>query len=263
MIPGVSRRRCWAGGALSRPAAALAIAMLMGGCVEVPLREMELHRLRDESASIADASGYLASQPSLGEAYDGRAFVSAAVFNRLLASLDGYEFPLADASGARIRFARTRLAFNDGAPTAVIDAFAVAPGDAVQIRLRIRAQVGMTSDAEASELGVHFSILEMLPDAQLSPLRWPQYRLGMAVLKVPAQQVREALPRIRIALRADAPIAVEPVTASRVEMNNGKAWIDVNQTLPRFKLDYSYRVLRVVTLKDGVHVFFSMQRKGA
>jgi hypothetical protein len=245
---------------LLRLAGLVALCCALSGCVGIWLKELEIRQLKDEAAAISDVSAYLAPQPKLDTEYEGRVIIGGDAFNRFLAGLDNYEIRLDEPRGLTLVFEQARLEFKDGAPTAMLSVKAVNARRTAEVKLRIRADILITANQPQSRLEIRFAVREILPDIRFSIFRWHEFWLGMAVLTIAADKHVQSLPATEIPLAPDLLIDINPPTSSQLSI--GQAVINVEQMLPSFKLGYTYRVLRAVTLRDGVHVFFSLQPKG-
>jgi hypothetical protein len=231
--------------------------LTLSSCVGLKLKTLEIRHLREESASISTSIDFLDQKPTLGDAYEGRLFISGIAFNTFLQGLDNYTIALSWPKGAVIRFLKTRLDFKDGPPHALIDAKAIDASGNVEVNLRVGADLLISANPDKSLLEVRFAVTDVIPDIRFSIFRWRQFWLGVAVLTIQVQKYFDSMPLTEIPLTADLPITIDPSPTGRIDVNNGQAWIDVDQTLPHFGLAYTYIVTRVVTLQDGIHVFSS------
>jgi hypothetical protein len=239
----------------------LLVLLPLTGCLGVRLKQLEIRQLQTEAAAISDENAYLNTHPALGQDYEGRAFVAADAFNAFLTGLDNYDVALSRPNGAVLRFEQTRLQFEDGLPHAIIQAKAVDKSGQIEVKVRVRADLYVEANHDKDQLQIRFQVREILPDIKLSIFRWRQFWLGMAILTLEANKYVESMPLTVIPLRADLPINVDPPGTNRIDVNNGKGWIDVKQTLPHFQMAYSYRVIRALTLQDGIHVFFTLEQE--
>ncbi len=244
-----------------RPLALLLVALPLTGCLGVRLKQLEIRQLHSEAAAISDENAYLLTHPALGKDYEGRAFVGANALNTFLTGLDNYDVTLPRPTGAVLRFEQTRLQFDDGIPHAIIQAKAVDKSGQIEVKVRVRADLYVEANHDKDQLQIRFEVREILPDIKLSIFRWRQFWLGMAILTLQTDKYAKSMPLTVIPLRADLPINVDPPNTNRIDINDRKGWIDVNQTLPHFQLAYSYRVIRALTLADGIHVFFTLEQE--
>lgn len=237
------------------------LPLMLSGCVGYELKLLQIQDLKNQSAVISDDTAYLAPAPKLGANYGAHIVIGETAFNNFLAGLDNYSMPMPWPAGATLEFVQTRLAFDDGPPHALIVAKAVDRAAQVEITLKIFADLLISADTTAGTMVVKFAVTEIMPDIQFSIFRWHEFWLGMAVLSIEAQKYVDTLPATTIPLATDLPINVDPPSTGTIALPNN-SWVNVNQSMPRFDLDYTYTVQRVLTLKDGIHVFFALQKRG-
>lgn len=246
----------------------LVFAMVLTGCLGVQLKKLAIRQLQEESLAIKDATDYLATGPKLGGAYEGRVIIHGKAFNEFLDGMKNYDVPIIWPSGPAhwprkpvIRVEWMQLEFKDGPPTAIIQAKAMEASGTLEIKLRIRASLKLGVSKDKDHLEVQYAVQEILPDIRFSIFRWREFWFGMAILTLEADKHVKALPLTRIPLRPELAINVNPERGGRVWFNDRKGWVDVDQQLPRFGLTYDYRVVRTLTLEDGIHIFFTLERK--
>lgn len=235
-------------------------AGLLSGCVGWQLKLLEIEQKKAELQHVRDTSAFLEPRPVLARDFDAHVALGSDVFNRFLAGLDRYEIPIENSFGARLWFEQVRLSFRDGFPTANIEAKAVDGSGQVELKVRIRADILITAEPEKERLVFRFLLREVVPELRWGNLSWGRFWLAMSVLGVEGQKYIDALPATTVPLKADLKLNVDPKDRGRIDLSNGLGWIEVEQTLPHFKLGYVYRASRAVVLDDGVHVFFTLSR---
>jgi hypothetical protein len=231
----------------------------LSGCLSLKLKQLEINQLNSELSQLETSKAYLDTHPKLDQDYGAEVFISASAFNRFLAGMDNYPIPIPEVSGASVKIVSTRLSFTDGAPSVVIDAVGAYPKYALQIKLRIRAELDIAADPNNQQLVIGFRVKEVLPDIKLSIFRWHEFWFAMAILKLEAQQYVNSLPQVTVPLAPAFAINLQQHNTSRSQTCCG--YIDIMVSLPSpINLQYSYQVLKAITLQDGLHVFFSLKR---
>ncbi|MER8614934.1 hypothetical protein [Mesorhizobium sp. M0977] len=237
----------------------VAMSLLLSGCITARLKQLEIRQLETQLQGMKDTEAYLRTNPTLGSSYDARLFLRGDVFNRFLAGLDNYKVPLPSPRGAVLTVSHTELKFDDGPPQVTINASAVDRSGKIEVRVRIRADLIMVAYPEKGEIATRFEIREIVPDVRISIFRLRQLLFVGALLRLKGQELVDALPATTIPLKGDLPIALDPSPNSQIAMgNNGTLY--VRQDLPHLSLSYHYRAERVITLADGIHVFFKLDR---
>ncbi len=239
--------------------AALFVSLPLSGCLQPRLKRLEIAQLETQLAGMRDTEAFLRTSPALGRDYDARLFVRGDLFNRFLAGLSNYTINLEKPRGARIIIQRTELTFEDGPPQVTIAVRAIDRSGRVEVNLRMRADLIMTVDQAQSALKLRFNVREVVPDVRLSIFRLRQLWFVSQLLRLGGQAYADSLPDTTIPLQADLPIAFDPEPRSTIQLGD-HAQVLVNQTLPHFSLHYRYRSTRVMTLADGIHVFFALER---
>jgi hypothetical protein len=154
-----------------------------------------------------------------------------------------------------------QLDFEDGLPTALIEAKAMEASRTLEIKLRIRASLIFEANTDKNQLEVRYLIKEVLPDIRFSIFRWREFWFGAGIFNIALQHLVDALPATRIPLQPEFVINVDPQQADTLWFNDNKAYINVDRTLPHFKISYAYRVKHALTLQDGLHVFLALEKK--
>jgi hypothetical protein len=237
----------------------LLMSLMLSGCITTRMKRLEIRQLETQLQGMKETETYLRSNPALGSEYDARLFVRGDVFNKFLAGMDNYKVPLANPRGAVLTVAHTELNFDDGPPSVTIAASAVDRSGKVEVRVRMRADLIMVADSTKGEIATRFEIKEMVPDVKLSIFRLRELFFVGALLRLKAQSLIDDLPKITIPLNGELPIAFDPSPTSRIEMGH-TGTLYVHQDLPHLHLGYHYRAERVMTLADGIHVFFRLER---
>lgn len=241
-----------------RLALIVVLASSVSGCISIKMKEQQIRGLETELEGIKTASDYLAEQPKLGAGYDGRLFVSEDALNRLLAGLDGYQIPLEAPRGAKIYFDQSRFDFKDGMPSIVVAARAVDRSGSIEIKLKVRADLRLSADTAQSNMNIRLVLREVTPDFRFSIFRLRESWFAAFLLMREGQAHLNSLPDIAVPLEADLPIILDPPRTTRLEIEHG--WIDNRLGAPKLSLRYQYRVIRILPLQDGVHMFFALSR---
>jgi hypothetical protein len=229
------------------------------GCLSLKLKQLEINQLNSELSQLEGSRTYFATQPKLDQDYGAEAFISADSFNRFLTGMDNYSIPIPSPSGATVKVLSTRLSFSDGAPSVEINALGSYPKYALQVKLRVRAELDISADSANKQLIIGFRVKEILPDIRLSIFRWHEFWFAIAILRLEAQQYVNSLPQVTVPLAPAFAIDLPQHNTSRSGTCCG--YIDIMVSLPdAIHLQYGYRVLKAVTLQDGLHVFFSLER---
>jgi len=237
----------------------LAVTPALTGCIQGRVKALEIRQLNAEIAGIRDARAFLDTSPQLGSAYDAHLFVGGGLFNRFLDGLNNYEIPLDKPKGAVMTIERTQLEFKDGAPTAFIIAKARDRKNRIEVRLRLRADLNMVADPEKGEVNITFAVREIVPEVRLSIFRLRQLFFVAGLLRLEADKYSSSLPASAIPIAGTLPIVMDPAETGEIAM--GKTGVlFVRQKLPHFSLLYRYRASRALTLADGVHVLFKLER---
>ena len=239
--------------------AALVLPALLSGCITARLKRLEIHQLETQLEGMNGTEVYLRTAPALGDAYDARLFLRGDVFNRFLAGLDNYKVPLSTPRGATLTIKHTELHFDDGPPQVVIYANAIDRSGKIEVNLRMRANLIMVADPAGQVVATRFEVLETAPDVRISIFRFRQLLFVGALLRIKAQQLINALPVTSIPLNGDLPISFAPSPRATIELGS-HGTLYVKQNLPHFSLNFHYRAERILTLADGIHVFFKLDR---
>jgi len=238
---------------------AVLFPMLLSGCIETRLKQLEIHQLETQLEGMKATEAYLLTTPTLGQHYDARLFLRGDVFNRFLAGLDKYEIQIPSPRGAKIIISHTELTFSDGPPQVSIDASAIDRSGKIEVKLRLRADLIIEADAEKGEMVTRFALKEITPEVRLSIFRLRELFFVAGLLRLKGQDLIDALPSTTTPLNGDLPIAFDPSPTSQIALGS-HGTLFVRQNLPRLSLAYHYRANRVVTLADGIHAFFKLER---
>lgn len=234
-----------------------ATALALSGCLAKQLKELDIEQRRAELAEIADATAFVAGQPSLGSGYDARLFVAENSLNSFLAGMDNYEIPLESPRRASIVLKQTRLSFLDGKSLVQVEALGRRKGWPVEIKLRLLAQLVVTPDPQAGTLRFTFRIKRILPDVKLSIFRLREYLFAQSLMRVPAQKYVDALPAIEVPLKPEFALTMKSQSDSWVEAGKGQIKLRVNN--PAFNKRYRYTPIRVLPLEDGLHLMLRLE----
>jgi hypothetical protein len=234
-------------------------SLLLTGCLGPRLKRLEIRQLETQLAGMQQTEAFLRTNPALGRDYEARLFVSGNLFNRFLDGLSNYTIALQQPRGAHLTIERTQLIFWDGPPQVAITVRATDRSGRVQVNLRMRADLIMTVDSSESAIKLKLEIREVIPDVRLSIFRLRQLLFVGQLLRVAAQEYVDSLPVTTIPLQAELPIEFNPEPRTEIVLGD-HAILYVNQNLPHFSLHYRYRAQQLMTLADGIHVFFRLER---
>lgn len=251
-----SSRCCWSNILLTVIVCAVSLATT--GCLARRLKRLEIKQLQNELENIKVANEYLGTQPRLETNYGASAFISGAAINEFLKGLDNYDIPLDKPRGALVTVQSVRLEFKDGAPTLMVSAKAVDRTKTLEIRLRVRADIYFIADPANEQLLVKFDVREILPDIRLSIFRWREFWFAYAIIRLKTQDYVNSLPLIRLHLEPQFAVGVP--ASRRIDVRTGGGSITLLINTPSFNLGYKYPALKEVSLKDGIHVFFGLER---
>lgn len=236
----------------------LVAACNLSGCIQARLKRLEIHQLETQLNGTKETEEYLRTEPKLASAYGGRLFVRGALFNRFLDGLRDYTMPLDNPRGAALIVERAQLIFQDGPPQAEIAVRAKNRNGSIEVKLRMRADLLMVADTEKSTIELTFAIREVVPEVRLSIFRLRQLLFVAGLLRLKAQKYADALPATSIPLQVELPIPFNPPDESDMKLGN-HATLYVRQRMHAYQRNFRYRVQRVVTLEDGIHVFLSLE----
>jgi hypothetical protein len=79
-------------------------------------------------------------------------------------------------------------------------------------------------------------------------------------MRLQAQKYVDSLPLIQLRLELEFPVNLASSHEVIARTNHDRGWIKLKVTTPGFALHYKYRAIRALALKDGIHVFFSLER---
>jgi hypothetical protein len=235
------------------------VIVAIQGCVGMNLKNLEIEQLKSEISAVDDATTYLSSGPTLGGQYEGRLVVGGNALNRFLEVFNKYDVPLDWPSGAVLHFEDAHLDFKDGAPSLILNAKAVDRSETVEINLKIRVDLQFQVNKEKNQLEVKFAVRDILPNIKFSIFRWREFWLGMAILMLQIDKYEKTLPANAIPLSLDLSMDVNPPSTSQITVGNATVTVRTDN-LPSFGLGFRYQPMHVVTLMDGIHVFFNMER---
>jgi hypothetical protein len=235
-----------------------AMSLLLTGCIQAKLKRLEIRQLESQLQGMRDTASFLRTTPTLGSSYGGRLFVSGDVLNRYLDGLRDYSIPLPKPRGAVLRIESVKLQFTDGPPQIDVAVRATNRDQSVEVKLKMRADLVMTAHPDDSTVGLHLQIREVVPEVRLSILRLRELFFVAGLLRLEGQEYLDSLPRLSLPLQLDLPLAFDPPDRAELQLGS-HAKLFVKQRLPGFSLAYRYRAQQVLTLADGIHVFFSLE----
>jgi hypothetical protein len=235
-----------------------ALFLVLSGCIQAKLKRLEIRQLETELAQIEQTAIVLRPQPQLGQQYGARLYIRGDLFNRFLDGLRDYDIPLASPKGAVIKLDGAQIAFQEGSTQAIVNARAVNRKGNIEVKVRMRADLLMSANPDEGKVSVRFALREIVPDVRISIFRLGELWFVGQLLRLEAQKYVDALPATELPLSGNLPIVMDPPTRTRIEIGDG--WMDVDQKLPRFELDYRYRVQSILPLSDGLHFLFALER---
>lgn len=235
------------------------VCLASSGCISSKLRHLEIRQKEEELRLVNSQTEFFNKQPSLNNGFGAEVFLSQDALNRFLAAFKGYKIPLEHPSGASISITQAQLTFNDGFPYFDLSAEAVDRSEKFHIRLAVRTSLNIEKNADAPELVVSIAIREIIPDFEFSIFHLGRSWFGINLLRIEAQRYADRLPRIGLPITGKFPIEVNP--RSKAEVRIGDATLYTNVRAPRYDLQYSYTLEHAASLRDGLHLYFKVERE--
>lgn len=228
-------------------------------CVGPRLRALESRELQAQLTSIESTTTAMQQRPSLGRDFAARVFVSASTLNNVLHGLSGTHFDLKTPKGASIVIENVQFEPNDGSLGITAVAKAVSKGGLLEADVRIRAdlEIAIESDGTTSQLSITPMIREIVPAVRVSIFKFRLWWFVEQLLLVKSEEYVAGLPALKLNL--DQSFDVNLVAQQRHdEIKTADGGIFITYHTPGLSRHFSYQLLRVINLREGVYFLFTL-----
>jgi hypothetical protein len=223
------------------------------------LKEQELRFLESRIANMEATKALLTAHPDPESESDFSAFVAGRELNELFALADYRTLPLPALKNTFIDLGTIRTSLGYGSADLEIVASARRKGLNVRLRFRAEIQPEVLTDQGKPVLSLRIFVHEIVPDVSWWFGNIRLHRFLQDLARVEANRYLEELGDFRFPLESVTTLALAGDQQQKDIHIPGGGKIYGVITTPSVQADVSFRVDRILLLRDGLHVFFSFE----